>query len=83
MSKTILTGNQTIRGRAYGSQLGERLGLPKPLSHVYRTLNRGMLAVTELQSQEPPRDPTPSFGYDDAYQVIVKPQAYPAGALAE
>ncbi|WP_165779551.1 helix-turn-helix transcriptional regulator [Mesorhizobium sanjuanii] len=71
MSETPLSGNQTIRGRAYGSQLGERLGLPKPLTHVNRTLNRGFLAVTELQSRAPPRDPTPSFGYDDAYQVIV------------
>ncbi|MER8479224.1 AraC family transcriptional regulator [Mesorhizobium sp. M1163] len=62
---------QTTRGRAYGSQLGERLGLPEPLSHVYRTLNRGTLAITELQSRAPPQDPTPSFGYDDAYQVIV------------
>ncbi|MFA1671917.1 helix-turn-helix domain-containing protein [Rhizobium mongolense] len=62
---------QITRGRAYGSQLGERLGLPKPLSHVYRTLNRGTLAITELQSRAPPQDPTPSFGYDDAYQVIV------------
>ncbi|MDP9810126.1 AraC-like DNA-binding protein [Rhizobium tibeticum] len=62
---------QTIKGRAYGSELGERLGLPKPLSHVYRTLNRGTLAITELQCRAPPPDPTPSFGYDDAYQVIV------------
>jgi AraC family transcriptional regulator len=71
MGEVPLTGNRTTRGRAYGSQLGERLGLPKPLSHIYRTLNRGTLAITELQSRTPPRDPTPSFGYDDAYQVIV------------
>ncbi|MBB3148129.1 AraC-like DNA-binding protein [Phyllobacterium trifolii] len=71
MGKTLLTGNKKTRGRAYGSQLGERLGLPKPPSHVYRTLNRGTLAITELQSRAPPRDPTPSFGHDDAYQVIV------------
>lgn len=71
MGATPGIGDQTSKGRAYGSQLGERLGLPKPLSHVCRTLNRGALAVTELQSQAPPRDPTPSFGHDDAYQVIV------------
>ncbi|WP_180899140.1 helix-turn-helix domain-containing protein [Martelella soudanensis] len=71
MGRKAFSEDQTSRGRAYGSQLGERLGLPKPLSHVCRTLNRGMLAVTELQSLMPPQDPTPSFGYDDAYQVIV------------
>lgn len=71
MGETPLSGNLTTRGRAYGSQLGERLGLPEPLTHICRTLNRGTLAITELQSQAPPQDPTPSFGYDDAYQVIV------------
>jgi AraC family transcriptional regulator len=71
MGEIPLTGNQTIRRRAYGSQLGEPFGLLKPLTHVNRTLNRGTLAVTELQSQAPPQDPTPSFGYDDAYLVIV------------
>ncbi|PXW57331.1 AraC family transcriptional regulator [Chelatococcus asaccharovorans] len=71
MSETPLSGNRAIRRRAYGSQLGEPFGLLKPLSHISRTLKRGALAVTELQSQAPPRDPTPSFGYDDAYLVIV------------
>lgn len=71
MGEVPLTGNQATRGRAYGPQLGERLGLPEPLTHVSCTLNRGTLAITELQSQAPPRDPTPSFGYDDAYLVIV------------
>jgi AraC family transcriptional regulator len=71
MGETPLSGNRTIRRRAYGSQLGEPFGLLKPLSHVNRTWNRGALAVTELQSRAPPQDPTPSFGYDDAYLVIV------------
>jgi len=71
MGEVPRTGDRTARARAYGSQLGERLGLPDPPSHVHRTLNRGTLAITALQSRAPPRDPTPSFGYDDAYQVIV------------
>lgn len=71
MGEVPRTGDRTTRARAYGSQLGERLGLPEPPSHVYRTLNRGTLAITALQSRAPPRDPTPSFGYDDAYLVIV------------
>lgn len=71
MGEVSRTGDRTTRARAYGSQLGERLGLPEPPSHVCRTLNRGTLAITALQSRAPPRDPTPSFGYDDAYQVIV------------
>ncbi|MGV0908621.1 helix-turn-helix transcriptional regulator [Martelella sp. FOR1707] len=71
MGKTLLTGNQPIRSHAYGDALGAHLGLKTPLHHISHTLNRGTLAITELQSQKPPQDPTPSFGYDEAYQVIV------------
>ena len=71
MGQAQLTGNQAKNGRAYGSHLGELLEVAEPPSHVHRNLTRGMFAVTELQAPEPPRDPTPSLSYDDAYQVIV------------
>ncbi|MBB4483410.1 helix-turn-helix domain-containing protein [Rhizobium etli] len=72
MGKTLLTGNQTSRGPAYGAHLAECFGLPAVPTHVHHTLQRGMLAVSELKSQAPPPDPNPSLGYDDAYQVIVQ-----------
>ncbi|MDP9810127.1 AraC-like DNA-binding protein [Rhizobium tibeticum] len=72
MGKTLLTGNQTSRGPAYGAHLAECFGLPALPTHVHHTLQRGMLAVSELKSRAPPPDPNPSLGYNEAYQVIVQ-----------
>ncbi|MER8479223.1 AraC family transcriptional regulator [Mesorhizobium sp. M1163] len=72
IGKTLLTGNRTSRGPAYGAHLAECFGLPAVPTHVHHTLQRGMLAVSELKSRVPPADPNPSLGYNKAYQVIVQ-----------
>ncbi|MER9432017.1 AraC family transcriptional regulator [Mesorhizobium sp. M0408] len=72
IGKTLLTGNQTSRGPAYGAHLAECFGLPAVPTHVHHTLQRGMLAVSELKSRVPPADPNPSRGYNEAYQVIMQ-----------
>lgn len=71
MGETRLTGNKTHKGRAYGVHLAECFGMSEAPAHVHRTLRRGILAVTEMRGKVPPKDPTSSLGYDDAYQVII------------
>jgi len=56
--------------RAYGAQFADCFGMPEPPTHIHRTLRRGLLAVTELQFDQP-TDKNASLGYDDAYLVSV------------
>jgi AraC family transcriptional regulator len=58
--------------RAYGAHLADCFGLPKPPSHVMRTLRHGVLAVTELQLNFPTLEPTAPIGYDDAFLVTMQ-----------
>jgi AraC family transcriptional regulator len=71
MSGQIAKRNRTRSSRAYGAHLANCFGLPKPPSHVTRTLRHGVLAVTELQLNSPTPEPTAPIGYDDAFLVTV------------
>ncbi|WP_413989550.1 helix-turn-helix domain-containing protein [Labrys okinawensis] len=55
--------------KAHGDELGERFWLEKARTHVMRSLRRGSLAVTEIQSDFPTPEPSQSIGYDEAYLV--------------
>lgn len=72
MTKSSPAGDQTLKGPAYGAHLAKCFGLTAIPSHVLRTLNRGLLAVSELKAQVPRQDPNPSLGYNEAYQVVVQ-----------
>lgn len=55
--------------RAYGDQLGSCFWLEKTDAHVTRSLKRGLLAVTQIRSDEPTPQPSQAIGYDDAYLI--------------
>lgn len=54
---------------AHGEYLADRFWLPKPKTHVMRSLKRGVLAVTQIKSDLPTPEPSQSIGYDEAYLV--------------
>ncbi|WP_315767110.1 MULTISPECIES: helix-turn-helix transcriptional regulator [unclassified Bradyrhizobium] len=57
---------------AYGRHLADCFSLPEPPSHVQRTLQRGILAVSELRLDTPTFEPSASLSYDDAFLVSVQ-----------
>jgi hypothetical protein len=65
------TRSQSRNARAYGAHLANCFGKPEPPTHVRRTLQRGVLAVSELQFNSPVLEPSASIGYDDAFLVSV------------
>lgn len=53
------------------AHLADAFGVAEAPSHVHRKLRRGILAVSQLTSQTPLKDPSASL-YDEAYQVVVQ-----------
>jgi AraC family transcriptional regulator len=54
---------------AYGDYLADRFYLEKPKSHVTRSRQRGVLAVTQLKQYCATPDPSQSIAYDEAYLI--------------
>ncbi|MGV0908616.1 helix-turn-helix domain-containing protein [Martelella sp. FOR1707] len=71
MGRTAFSESQSTDGRAYGAHLAWCFGLPEPPTHVRRAQMRGLIAASEIRSDAPLPERTPSLGYDDAYQVAV------------
>jgi AraC-like DNA-binding protein len=60
--------DQLEEPHAYGDYLADRFYLEKLKSHITRSRNRGVLAVTQLKHSATP-EPSKSIPYDEAYLV--------------